>query len=220
MNGKKVDVEHWNRRELFNGFIQMAAPCYGMNVRMDVTRLVNHCKQSGESFFINLMYLCLREMNKAEEFRMRVLDWEPWIFDKIHGSFTVMNDSGFFVNRFAEFCEYPSFYPNVRSTIDKAKGETELYPKGFDPSRTDLFYFSCIPWIDFQSVTQPLITQPAAFNNPAGDSVPRVSWGKYVEQNGGYFMTMHMTVNHALIDGKPLADVFNAIQSALTDLRF
>lgn len=50
MNGKKVDLEHWNRRELFNGFIQMAAPCYGMNVRMDVTRLVNHCKQSGESF--------------------------------------------------------------------------------------------------------------------------------------------------------------------------
>lgn len=31
-------------------------------------------------------------------------------------------------------------------------------------------------------------------------------------------MTMHITVNHSLIDGKPLVDAFNNIQNALNIL--
>ena len=220
IRGKKIDLEHWPRREHFQGFIQMAAPCYGMNVRMDVTELVNLCKKEKESFFVNMLYLCLREMNQVEEFRMRVIDREPWIYDTIHCSFTVLNHLGCFVNRRADFCEYPSFYQNVCHIVSKAKGEANMESGDADCARMDLFYFSCIPWIDFQSITQPLITQPATFPDPAGDSVPRVSWGKYVEEDGRYRMTMHMTVNHALIDGRPLAEAFNRIQSALNHLEF
>lgn len=48
-----------------------------MTVRMDVTNLINYCKENGKSFFINYLYLALRELNAIQEFRMRVHNGEP-----------------------------------------------------------------------------------------------------------------------------------------------
>lgn len=67
-------------------------------------------------------------------------------------------------------------------------------------------------------MTLPVITHQYNTNDPTGDWIPSIGWGKYVEENGRYKMTMHITVNHSLIDGKPLADAFNNIQNSLNIL--
>ncbi len=41
----------------------MTTSIYDMTVRMDVTNLVNYCKEQEQSFFINCLYLTLRELN-------------------------------------------------------------------------------------------------------------------------------------------------------------
>jgi len=95
----KLDMDTWNRAELFREFIGMTTSIYDMTVRMDVTNLINSCKENGQSFFINYLYLALRELNAIPEFRMRVHNGEPYLYNRIDCSFTVANNYGYFVNR-------------------------------------------------------------------------------------------------------------------------
>ena len=216
----KLDMETWERAELFREFIGMRTSIYDMTVRMDVTQLVEHCKVTGTSFFVNFLYLALRELNAIPEFRMRLQDGEPYLYDKVDCSFTVANDYGYFVNRSAEFCEYAQFYPTVRAIIEKAKTEKNIHPQNSDLARTDLLYFSCVPWVDYQAMTLPVITTPYGSDDQTYNIVPCIGWGKYVAEADRYKMSLHMKVSHAFIDGRPLADAFNRIQAALDQLVF
>ena len=217
---EKIDLDKWNRAELFREFIGMATSIYDMTVRMDVTNLVNHCKETAQSFFINYLYLALRELNAIPEFRMRIHDGEPYLYDKVDCSFTVANQFGYFVNRSAAFTEYKPFYQRVSATIEEAKHEKNTHPQNSDLARTDLIYFSAIPWIDYQSMTLPVLTNPSGTSDQTYNIVPCVGWGKYVEENQLLKMSMHMKISHAFIDGKPLADAFNHIQAAIDELDF
>lgn len=49
-NRKKIDITTWNRYELFQEFINMRTSIYDMTVRMDVTNLVNCCRETKQSF--------------------------------------------------------------------------------------------------------------------------------------------------------------------------
>ena len=95
----KLDMDTWNRAELFREFIGMTTSIYDMTVRMDATNLINSCKENGQSYFINYLYLALRELNAIPEFRMRVHNGEPYLYNRIDCSFTVANNYGYFVNR-------------------------------------------------------------------------------------------------------------------------
>lgn len=77
----------------------MTTSIYDMTVRMDVTNLVNYCKEQNQSFFTNCLCLVLYELNVIPEFRMRVHNAEPYIYNRIDGSFTIANKYGYVVNR-------------------------------------------------------------------------------------------------------------------------
>lgn len=217
---KKINFDKWDRAELFNEFINMTTSIYDMTVRMDVTRLINYSKENGQSFFINYLYLALRELNAIPEFRMRIHNGQPYLYSRIDCSFTVANNYGYFVNRSTEFTDYKTFYQNVSAIAEKAKNEKNTHPEHSDLTRTDLIYFSVIPWVDYQSMTLPVLTNPHGTNDQTYSTVPCVGWGKYVEENGRFKMSMHIKVSHAFIDGKPLADAFNNIQDAINELNF
>ena len=51
--------------------------------------------------------------------------------------------------------------------------------------------------------------------NDATLTVPRIAWGKYVEENGKTTMALNIHVSHALVDGYPLAQGFNKVQEYL-----
>lgn len=217
---RKIDISTWNRAELFREFINMRTSIYDMTVRMDVTNLVHYCTENKQSFFINFLYLALRELNAIPEFRMRLYHGEPYLYDQVDCSFTIANNDGYFVNRTAAFSNYATFYQTVREIILKAKTEKNTHPENSDLERTDLLYFSCIPWVDYQSMTLPVITSPYGTDDQTCNIVPCIGWGKYVAENDCYKMSLHMKVSHAFIDGKPLADAFNHIQAALDALVF
>ena len=80
-----------------------------------------------QSFFINYLYLALRELNAIPEFKMRVHDGRPYIYDKVDCSFTVANEYGYFVNRTAEIADYKVFYETV---ADQKSKEREEYTSG------------------------------------------------------------------------------------------
>ena len=69
-------------------------------------------------------------------------------------------------------------------------------------------------------MTLPVMTNRAGTDDQTYNTVPCVGWGKYVREGEKVQMSMHMKISHAFVDGKPLADAFNNIQSAVKSLDF
>ncbi len=65
-----------------------------------------------------------------------------------------------------------------------------------------------IPWISFTGTTHPIQMNPV-------DSIPRIAWGKYFEENGKIKLPLSIQVHHALVDDLHVGQYFNAIQEIL-----
>ena len=48
-------------------------------------------------------------------------------------------------------------------------------------------------------------------------TVPRICWGKYINNNGKYEMTLNITVSHVFVDGLHISKAFNKIQELLNE---
>jgi chloramphenicol O-acetyltransferase type A len=72
----------------------------------------------------------------------------------------------------------------------------------------DWFYMSCLPWVDFTAMTNPV--------DGPDDCVPRVTWGKFVPHSGAWRLSVSVQVHHALVDGLHLGRFYETLQSRLT----
>lgn len=211
---KEINVEKWGRSKTYNFFKSFSDSTYSCSVRMDVTKLVEHSKSTGQSFFIDMLYIVVNALNSIDEMRMRIVDGKPVIFEDINPACTVMTKSGFFDNaRFENNKDFESFYRISKEKIENIKNELELNQNDFNPQEVwNEYYITCLPWID--------ITQ---FTNPIPDSIesqciPRICWGKYTKENDKYKMTLNITASHIFVDGYPLSKAFMKIQELLDDV--
>ena len=205
----RIDAEHWNRRATYEWFKTFSNPCYGVGVDMDVTALVPFAKSRGWSFFPCMAYILTTAMNTVEEMRMRIVDGEPVIYDKITPAYTVMTEAGMFVNvrqglggSMAEFCAAS------RNLIDTAKAGMTAAPDGMYNSENSWseYYLTSVPWLSLDHMSHPIP------DDKSSQSVPRVCFDKYREENGRYKVKLNITVSHTLVDGYPLCRTFSKIQ--------
>ena len=208
---KKINMENWHRNKTYEWFKKFSNSTYSMNVKMDVTNLLKHVKQNNESFFIDLLYIVLNGLNSIDEMRMRLVDDTPVIYEDINPAFTVMAKTGTFENvRFNNCDNFEKFYQIALEHIENAKMQTQIKKENYNPENCyNEYYITCVPWVDFTQFTHPMP------DDIASQCIPRVCWGKYVEQNGKYELTLNITVSHIFVDGYPLAKTFNRIQELL-----
>ena len=92
---------------------------------------------------------------------------------------------------------------------EKARKQTAFLAQ--DEECDGLIYFSCTPWFDFTALTNE-------HNCDRDDTIPRIAWGKYYEQNGGLWLHMSIEVNHRTIDGYHLGLLKEAIDREIAAL--
>ncbi|MGL5317617.1 MAG: CatA-like O-acetyltransferase, partial [Bacteroidales bacterium] len=100
---EKMDIQSWNRKELFYFFRQFAEPFYGITVDMDVTKLYRFCKTNNESFFIHSVYTILKAVNQCDPLRLRIVDGEVYRFHKINVSPSIGKQDGTFAFGFMNY---------------------------------------------------------------------------------------------------------------------
>lgn len=213
---KEIDVESWNRRVTYEWFRSFSNPCYGVTVDMDVTELVAFAKEKGRSFFSCMAWIVTEGLNEIDELRMRMLDGRPIVYDRIRASYTVMTDAGVFVN-----CRHPmgdtmaQFCAVSRETIDRLKHGAAAMPEdGYNPENTwDEIYLTCVPWLTVSGMSHPIP------DDPGSQSVPRVCFDRWREENGRKKIHLNLTVSHVFVDGYPLSRAFEAIQKRLDHCR-
>ena len=211
---KEFDMENSNRYNTYEWFKTFSNSTYGVNVKLDVTKIVKLSKERQESFFINFLYIIMKGLNNTPELRMRLINDKPYIFDDINPAFTVMTKAGTFENvRFKNNHNYKDFYKIAKEVIEKSKNKDKIIKCDYNPTNEyNEFYITCTPWIDFVSLTHPIP------DDKSSQTVPRVCWGKYIENNGNFEMTLNITVSHIFVDGYPLSQTFIKIQELLDDV--
>ena len=82
-----------------------------------------------------------------------------------------------------------------------------------DPSSEgiDMIFFSCLPWLDLTALTNER-------NAGTDDAIPRIAWGKYVEENGRLMLGLSIEVNHRFIDGLHIGLFARELEKLIAEL--
>lgn len=95
---KKIDVEKMDRRKTYEWFKTFKNPTYGVNVNLDVTKLVKYTKETNSSFFINFLCILVKSLNDIPEMKQRFVDKEPVEYDVCNPGITVLTKNDTFEN--------------------------------------------------------------------------------------------------------------------------
>jgi chloramphenicol O-acetyltransferase type A len=88
--------------------------------------------------------------------------------------------------------------------VDEARSSGRFDPKPAD----DAIHFTVLPWISFTSFSH-------ARNFGREDSVPKIAFGKFTEQNGRVLLPFSVEVHHALMDGLHVGRYLARLQELL-----
>lgn len=210
---KKIDIDNWERKSHYNWFSSFADPTMALDVKMDITALLEFCKRRKVSSFAAVMYIACDALNKDEAFRLRVSDGEVVCIDYANVAYTIMVNDRYFVNCRARMNEgFKTFLDDVEANRKKFNGSNFVQQQYNNVSVIDDIYCSCLPWINFTSVKQPIPD-----NSDESKSIPRICWGKYFTEGERTYLTLNITANHALVDGINFGSVFDRIQEVFDD---
>lgn len=205
-----IDVEKWERREVYEHFSRMKMPHYAVAGNIDVTPLLQHVRQQGISFYLSFIYLSTAVLNDIPNFRMRIVNGSPVKYDKIHVNFTHKTTESELFRYYTCLFE-GSMEEFARKTSAAIKEQTTLFG-GLSPI-PNVTYFSCLPWVDATAILNPGLED-------ADDAIPRINWGKYVEHNGRFILNVTVTANHRFIDGYHIGKYFEGLQDAIDNSSF
>ena len=197
----------------YSTFINYTNPIFSITTRLDVTKLYRWCKNNHRSFFIDFLFMVSETSNEIDNFKLRLIDDMPVLFDKIDPSYVVIRNDDTICTSNTEFIhDHETFFDNVRKDIDNKK--ITNIDSDFNNNRIDLLYISCTPWIDFVTINNPY-----NFNDSSRSSIPRVTWGKVMDNEFCSEVSVDVSAHHALMDGYHISLFFNKLQGKLDEFK-
>lgn len=190
---KVIDVTQWNRKEHFEHFTSFDDPFFGVTVNVDCTKTYSEAKDKKLSFSLLILHRIIKAACQVEEFRYRIEGDKVVCYDTlIPGATVARPDHTFF---FAEF----EFDTNETLFIQNAKVyiEDQLHKTGLNKGNVfhpNAIHYSAVPWFAFTDMKHPA-------NLRSGDSVPKISTGKYFREGEKLMLPISITCHHGLMDG-------------------
>lgn len=200
-----INMDTYPRRAHFDYFSAMPDPYVGVTVDVDISALPEACRQADRPFFLSFLYCAGRAANAVPQLRQRIWNGGIIEFDSCDTSHTVLRGDGTY-----SYCRldcmrpFEEFLPGARLRQEAAKAQASL-DDGEDA--ISLLFVSCVPWLRYTALRQP-VPVPA-------DSNPRITWGKYVIEDGRTIMPVTLLANHALVDGVHIGAFFDALQAEI-----
>lgn len=191
----RVDISNWPRGDHFKFFSDYEEPFFSITAEVECSGLLARCGKLRVSKTLSLWHGILKATNAIEEFRYRILDGEPVLYDTIHLSPTILRPDGTFAIAFVPYLEdFDEFSEVAKATIARAK-ETRGFDLNPSTRRIDLIHFSTVPWFRFTGLTHARSTR-------APGSEPKITIGKFgPDARGCDVIPVSITAHHGLMDG-------------------
>lgn len=203
-----IDLATWPRRAVFEFFLPFDKPYFNVCTRLDVTNLLAELKKrKGTSVWLTYHYFALRAANEIEPFRYRLRDGQVLVHDVINGGTTIILPNETFTLVYWDYAEsFSTFMEGATKAVDEIrKGDWAYRPKHEDDAR---IHCTTLPWIAFTSFSH-------ARRWGRQDSVPKISFGKFENDNGRMLMPFSVEVHHSLMDGLHVGRYINRIEEML-----
>lgn len=208
---KKINMDTWKRKDMFNHFINDVKCVICLTAKVDVTDLVYSCKTKGYRFYPVYIYLVSKIVNNRDEFKMGYDEnGQAGIWDIVSPSYIVFNkDDELFTRLITEYVDdFNQFYFNVLENMETYK-DKRGFEVEYDIKNT--FDISCLPWIGYNSFDMHIFDSGTYL-------APVITWGKFCEENGRLLMPLTLQIHHAVADGFHVARFFEEIQKETEQL--
>ena len=206
---KEIDFDLEN-----NPFINFLSSRYTMSARVNVENLWIKSKEQDLSFFVMSLGALMNALNDIPQMRRRIIDGGVIEFESLDAVCPIMDkDETVFKEiriegpqRFYNILKWHDYVVdyqlNVIGGVDKAFDLDTM-----ERDKINIANFSCIPWVDFDSITNA---------TAAGNAIqPLITWGKV---NENYEMTVSITVSHIFVNGLELAKFYKNAQENFDSL--
>jgi chloramphenicol O-acetyltransferase type A len=208
--GHYLDLSTWSRKQLFDFFIDYANPYFNVCCRIDVTNLLKFVRERSDvRVSTALHYLSLKFCNEVEPFRYRLKDKEVYVYDVVHGGTTILLPNESFAYAYFDYDQdFDNFSKGMSKAVDEVRdGDGVLRPT----MRDDVVYHTTLPWMSFTSFSH-------ARNKGRGESIPRIVFGKFSEENSRVLLPISVEVHHALMDGIAVGRFLTGFEEAAADM--
>lgn len=206
---REVDMAQWKRRERYEFFKGLSWPFWSVSFPLDVTGLHRWSHEQGLSFYYALVYLCTKALEEVEAFHYKDRGEGIVWHDRLVPSFTDLapGKEDFHIVTLEAGEDLADFCRRARET---SRAQTAFVDDG--AWQDELVYFTCLPWMPITALSNEREPDPA-------DSIPRLSWGKYItDAEGRDSLNMTISVNHRLIDGVHVGRFYEALTARLAAL--
>lgn len=213
----KIDINNWKRKLAYETFSSYSDPYTGIVTKIDITNLINFCKQNKISFYGCMTYFVLKSLNDIDAFKYGLgkEDGHEFVYkyDTLAATATVINSDNEL--NFTRYVEYDEDISNFLIEFSKATEDASNnvpYYKILGLENMNKINITCIPWITFSNFKDAI-----DFNEK--NSKPKICWGKYYLDDDRYLIDISLLVNHAFQDGYHMGLFFNNLQQNIYNLK-
>ena len=199
------EIEFNLDENLFNNFLSAR---YAISARVNVEKLWNWCHENDKSFFIMSLGCLMNAVNSVPTLKRRIIDGKAIEYDYLEGVSPIMDEGDNIYKEmrvrvpqeFGDIIEWHDYVKNLSASI--LKGEIEGFCIEMEKrDLTNIANFSCIPWVDFDTLTNCVVD---------GEAIqPLITWGKV---NKDYEMSVAITVSHIFVNGRELGYFYENAQ--------
>ena len=191
-----------------NPFINFLSARYAISARVNVESMWKWCHENDKSFFIMSLGCLMNAVNSVPELKRRIIDGKAVEYDYLEGLTPIMDERNKIYKEMRvktpqEFSDIIEWHDYVRIlSQDILSGKKEGYILEMEQrDLTNIANFSCIPWVDFDMLTNCVVDGSAI--------QPLITWGKV---NNDYEMSVSITVSHIFVNGRELGYFYENAQ--------
>ena len=197
-----------------NPFINFQSARYSMSARVNVEKLWNWCHENGKSFFIMSLGCLMNAVNSVDELKRRIIDNKAVEFDYLDGVTPIMNENeGIYCEmkvktpqEFENIIQWHDYVKDLSADILSGKSKS-FFIEMEKRDLTNIANFSCIPWVDFDMITNCTVKGKAI--------QPLITWGKV---NENFEMSVSITVSHIFVNGRELGYFYENAQREFNNI--
>ena len=197
-----------------NPCINFQSARYSMSARVNVEKLWNWCHENGKSFFIMSLGCLMNAVNSVDELKRRIIDNKAVEFDYLDGVTPIMNENeGIYCEmkvktpqEFENIIQWHDYVKDLSADILSGKSES-FFIEMEKRDLTNIANFSCIPWVDFDMITNCTVEGKAI--------QPLITWGKV---NENFEMSVSITVSHIFVNGRELGYFYENAQREFNNI--
>ncbi len=190
-----IDLQQWNRGEVFYYFSKMAPTGYSLTVNMDITEMHRVLRKAGKKFFPAYLWLVTKVLNEQVEFKIAEKNGKLGYYNVLTPLYACLHeDEKTFSLMWTQYDDsFLDFY-DAYIVDQKEHGRNHGILAKKQTSPPNAYTVSCVPWISFgHFAVHSYENKPYYF--------PSIETGKFFEKDGRLCMPFSITCHHASTDG-------------------